>query len=155
MLYRFFYPILMISAGAAAAAVGVTMASAGMSLAVSVMLIVMIAYSIGIEGKLTGDICLHSIICTAGNSAEQLDACLCQRYFSAAAYAAAYEDVHMPFAEKACQSTVAAACSLNDFASRYLFVLNLIDLKGFGMTEVLKYISVFIGNSNFHYIHLP
>ena len=68
----------------------------------------------------------------------------------AAADAAADERVHAVLHQKACQCAVTAAVGVNDFRMSDFAVRSFIKLELFGVAEMLKNLTVFIGNCNFH-----
>ena len=86
----------------------------------------------------------------AGNTGIQLDARFCKRRARTAADAAADKRIHAVLLQKASQCTVAAAVCGRDLCIFNFAVLNLIDLKRFGMAEMLENQSVLIRYRDFH-----
>jgi len=105
---------------------------------------------IGIKVKLTLQQSSYRIIGTADYAAVELNACLSKSSLCAAAYAAADKGIHAPVLEKARKGAVSAAHGIHNFAVLNSPVPYLINLKSFGMSEVLKYLSVVISYCNFH-----
>ena len=121
--------------------------------AVMVML-VMVAFDIGIKGKLSFGKLFGCRVCTAGNAAEHLNACAFERGDCAAADAAANQRLHTQIFQETCQRTMSAAVGAHHFRMDNAAVLDGIELKLFGMAEMLKYLTIFIGRCDFHKNHL-
>ena len=118
--------------------------------AAGVAFAVMVATDIGIVIQVACQECFHSVISIAGNTAVELDAGLGQSHLSAAADAAADQNINAAAKEEACQSTVAAAVGVHDLSGDNSTVFNMVDLKLLGVAEMLENQFVCISNCNFH-----
>ena len=118
--------------------------------AAGVAFTVMVAADVGIVIQVACQECLHSIVSIAGNAAVELDACLSQSHLSAAADAAADQDVNAAAKEEASQGAVAAAVGVHDLGGDDGAVFHIVDLKLLGVTEVLEDQLVCVSNCNLH-----
>ena len=132
----------MMLAAAAVAAAGVTF--------FVVVIAVMAALYAGIESKISGKKCFHSVVRIAGHTAVQLDTCRAECRLRTAADAAADQDFSVQHAQHAGQRAVAAAVGADDLGGNDLSVLNIIDLEKFGMTKMLEDHTVVVCNRDFH-----
>jgi len=126
--------------------VGVT--SAGVSLAV--LMIVMAAHNVGIEAESSCKISVDSHVSTAVYAAEKLNSCLSKSSLGTASDTAADENINAVHCQEACKSAVTASEGGDDFFSDDFIVGNVVNLELFSVTEMLKNLSVFIGNRNTH-----
>lgn len=122
--------------------------------AFAVMVIMMIAVGGAVLRENAGQQLGHGFIGRAGDSGIELDIRVVQRDLRAHADAAADEGIHALRFKEACQRTVAAAHRGHDDA-RQLAVDDFVDLKLLSMAEVLKDLTVFISDSDFHMHHTP
>ena len=97
-------------------------------------------------------ICFYRLIRIAGCACAHLNARIVKSVESAAAKAAADQDLDILSCKKACQSAVSDAVRSDYFAGYDLTVFHFIYLKVLRSSEVLKDVSVFIGCCNFHSI---
>ena len=121
--------------------------SAGMLLS---MMVVVVALYVGIKSKRTAEQCFDCGIRRATNTAVKLDSCLCQCHLCATADAAANKCVNAERGKKSCKCSVTATVGIHYFAAYNFSVLCVINLKLFGMAEVLKDLSVFVSYCNFY-----
>ena len=121
-----------------------------LSAVMAMMLPVVAAHHVGVEGELARQQVGHGLVGAARYPAVEGDSGLGQGGFGSPADAAADEGVHALAPEQAGQSPVAAAAAVQYRAGGHLAVLHLIDLEGLGVTEVLKDLSVVVGNCDFH-----
>ena len=105
------YLNLMTTVGTAVTAAAVV--TAGMSL--TVMMVVVVTLGFGVVIKTVCKEGLHCFICITVNTAEKLDACLCQSHLRTAADAAANEDGCIQCRKKSSQCAVAAAVGIYYF----------------------------------------
>ena len=116
----------------------------------AVFVIVMIAFDLGVEVQF---ICEQSVYCPvarAANSAEKLNACICESHLSTAANPAADQYRYVLLREKSRKCTVTVSVRIHYLGRNDLTVLYRVDLKLIGMSEVLKDLSVIISYCNFH-----
>ena len=118
--------------------------AAGMAFAV------MVAADIGIIVQIACQECFHSVIGITGNTAVELDAGLSQSHLSAAADAAADQDINTAAKQEACQSAVTAAVGIHDLGGYDGAIFNVVDLKLLGMAEMLEDQLICISNCNLH-----
>lgn len=110
----------------------------------------MAAADVGIVAELAEKQRVHRRIRVSADAAVELYARLCKHRLSAAADAAADKSVNAVECQKARQRTVTAAvCADNSLADDFS-VLNIIELELLRVAEVLKNLTVFIGNCDFH-----
>ena len=131
----------------AAIVTAATMVTAGVLLSV---MVVVIAFCIGVIGKGSGDTGSNRIVCISADTAEQLNTCLGKSHLGAAANTSANEDINAEAGKQPCQCAVTASVCVNDLCLYNGIVLDIIHLELCGMAEVLKDISVFISDCNFH-----
>ena len=122
--------------------------------AFAVMVIMMIAVGGAVLRENAGQQLGDGFIGRAGDSGIELDIRVVQRDLRAHADAAADEGIHALRFKEARQRTVAAAHRGHDDA-RQLAVDDFVDLKLLSMAEVLKDLTVFISDSDFHMHHTP
>jgi hypothetical protein len=120
--------------------------------ALAVLVVVVIASDLGIKTQLIGEECVHRFIARAADTAKQLDAGTRKCHLCAASDTAADEYRYVLLREKSCQRTVTATARVDDLGGYYRSVFHRIDFKLFGVSEMLKDLSVFISYCNFHYV---
>ena len=135
-----------------AAAVGSTAMGTA---AVAFFVIVVAAPGIGIEVKLPCQQGFHRLIRVSGDSAEDLDPRLRQSHPGSAADAAADQRHHALLGQQSRQGPMAMAVGLHNPAAHHPVLLHLIELKGLGMAEMLKDLSIQICNRDFHSVNAP
>ena len=123
--------------------------SAGMT-AFAMLMVMMIAADIGVIAKAAGKQRVHRCIRFTGNPAVELDARFRQSDLCAAAYAAADQDVYALLHQKTCQCAVTAAICIDDFRGDDAAIRHVIELELLGVTKVLKNLTVFISDCDFH-----
>ena len=133
-----------------AAVTSAAVIAAGM--AFPMMMVVMIALYIRVELQIAGYKSFHSGICIAGYTAEQPDPGCGQRHLGTAANAAADQHICIQGGEHTGQSAVAAAVGVHHLRCNDLTVLDIINLKLLGVTEVLEDHTVFISDCDSHNI---
>ena len=141
----FFAVVVVISAGVSTFTV--SMAAAGVF---SFSMSVVAAVYVRIVSKSPCKKCQNRFVRVSGNAAVQLDASLCQGILCASADSAADQSIHTVLPQKSCQSAVAAAVGVYDFRRSDLSIFDVIDLKLGSVSKVLKNLSIFISNCNFH-----
>ncbi len=122
------------------------MRAAGVSLLVTVMVIV----CIGVKDEMPSQIIGHSCICITGNTAEQLDASLCKCILCPCANAAAENNVGTMLYKETNQCTVPLTVGRKNLGAYDLVAFRFIKLELSRMTKVLKYLTVFVRNCDFH-----
>ena len=101
--------------------------------------------------ELFGKGTLEGIAATeSADTAVELDARLGQSLLRTAADASANQSVYTVLHQEACQCAVTTAVGVNDFRMSDFTVRSFIKFELFGMAEMLKDLTVFIGNCNFH-----
>ena len=96
----------------------------------------------------------NRIVRAAAGTAVKFNARFCQRPLCAAANPAANKDINLQRLQHAGQSAVSAAVGIHHPAGDKLAVLHLVKLELLRMAKVLKDLSVFVSNRNFHH-HFP
>ena len=84
------------------------------------------------------------------HAAIQFDTRFCQCRLRTAADPSANQNIRAAFHQKTCQRAVPAAAGIHHFRADHLALGHLIDFKLLCMSEMLKDLSVFISNCNFH-----
>ena len=126
------------------------MVSANMTF--TMMVVVMIALDIGIEFQLSFQECCYCCICVTGNSTIQLNTSLGQCHLCTTANATANQHICVQCRENTGQCAMTAAVGVNNLRSNNCAVLYFVDLKLFGVAEVLEDFTVFVGYCDFHNI---
>lgn len=114
------------------------------------LMIVMIAADIRIITQAAGKKSCNCVIRISVAAAVKPDACLRQCVLSAAADAAADQSIDSVLNQKAGKSAMTAAIGIDHFCIGDRSVFHFINLKLFGVSEMLKNFSVFISNCDFH-----
>ena len=116
----------------------------------AVRMVMVVTVNIGIVVQTSAEQCVHRRVSVPADTAVELDARLGQSCLGTAADASADQSVHTVLHQEACQCAVTAAVGINDFRMRDFAVRSFIKLELFGVAEMLKNLTVFIGNCNFH-----
>ena len=116
----------------------------------AVLMVMVIAVNIGIVAQISVEQCAHRRVSVPADTAVELDARFGQSCLRTAADASANQSVHAVLHQEACQCAVTAAVGVNNFRMNDFAVRSLIKLELFGVAEMLKDLTVFIGNCNFH-----
>ena len=118
--------------------------AAGMAFAV------VVAADIGIIVQIACQECFHSVVSVTGNTAVELDAGLSQSHLSAAADAAADQDINTAAKQEACQSAVTAAVGIHDLGGNDVAIFDVVNLELLGVAEMLENQLICVSNCNFH-----
>ena len=121
-------------------------------MAFAMVMVMMVTLDIGIEDQLTFQESCYCCICVAGHTTVQLDASLGQRHLCATADTAADQYICLQCCKNTSQCAMTAAVGVNNLRSNNCTVLYFVDLKLFGVAEVLEDFSVFVGYCDFHNI---
>ena len=116
----------------------------------AVLMIMVVTVNIGIVAQISVEQCAHRSISVPADTAVELDARFGQSCLRTAADASANQSVHAVLYQEACQCAVTAAVGVNDFRMSDFAVHSFIKLELLGVTKMLKDLTVFIGNCNFH-----
>ena len=116
----------------------------------AVRMVMVIAVDVGVVAQISAEQCAHRGVSVPADTAVELDARLGQCCLCTAADASADQSVHTVLHQEACQCAVTTAIGVNDFRMSDFAVRSFIKLELFGMAEMLKDLTVFIGNCNFH-----
>ena len=116
----------------------------------AVRMVMVVTVNIGIVAQISAEQCAHRRISAPADTAVELDTRLGQSCLRTAADASANQSVHAVLHQEACQCAVAAAVGINNFRMNDFAVRSFIKLELFSVTEMLKNLTVFIGNCNFH-----
>lgn len=115
-----------------------------------VVLAMVIALYVGIVCKLACQQCLDSCVCITGNTAEKLDPRILQGHLSAAANAAADENVCIENLQNASQCAMPLTAGTYYLRGDDPAILNLIHLEFAGMAKMLEDLAVIVSNCDFH-----
>ena len=132
-----------------AAMIAAAVVTAGVT-SFAVLMVMEVTVNIGIVAQISAEQCAHRCVSVAADTAVELDACFGQSCLRTAADASADQSVHAVLHQEACQCAVAAAVGINNFRMRDFAVRSFINLELFSVAEMLKNLTVFIGNCNFH-----
>lgn len=113
-------------------------------------MIVMIALYIGIIMKVVGKVCVNCRISVAGNTAKQLNTTFGKCNLCTASDAAADQDIRMQRAENIGKRAVPLTVGVDEAAIHHLTVLNIVNLKLLGMSEILINVAIFVCYCNSH-----
>ena len=116
----------------------------------AVLVVMVVTVNIGIVAQISVEQCAHRRISVPADTAVELDARLGQCCLRTAADASADQSVYTVLHQEACQRAVTTAVGINDFRMDDFAVHSFIKLEMFGVAEMLKDLTVFIGNCNFH-----
>ena len=134
-----------------AAVVTIPMTAAVVALTV---VVVVGANRVGVIIQAPGQQGVHLGVGVAGGAGEKLDARLGQGVAGSAADAPADESLHPVGSQEAGQGPVAAAIGVYHLGGHDLPILHLVNLELLRVSEVLKYLTIFISNRKFHLISL-
>ena len=113
-------------------------------------MVMMIAMDIGIIPQISTQQRRNRLVRTAADAAVEGNAHVSQRRLCSAADAAADQCGNSVLHQESGQCAVTAAIGVNDFRMSDFTVRSFIKFELFGMAEMLKDLTVFIGNCNFH-----
>ena len=116
----------------------------------AVLMVMVVTVNIGIVAQTSVEQCAHRRVSVPADTAVELDARLGQCCLRTAADASADQSVYTVLHQESCQCAVAAAVGVNDFRMSDFTVRSFIQFELFGMAEMLKDLTVFIGNCNFY-----
>ena len=116
----------------------------------AVLVVMVVTVNVGIVAQISVEQCAHRSISVPADTAVELDTRFGQSCLRTAADASANQSVHAVLHQEACQCAVTAAVGVNDFRMSDFAVHSFLKLELLGVTEVLKDLTVFIGNCNFH-----
>ena len=116
----------------------------------AVRMVMVVTVNIGIVVQTSAEQCVHRCVSVPADTAVELDTRLGQSRLGTAADASANQSVHTVLHQEACQCAVTAAVGINDLRMRDFAVRSFIKLELFSVTEMLKNLTVSIGNCNFH-----
>ena len=115
-----------------------------------VLMAMVVTVNIGIVAQISAEQCAHRCVSVPADTAVELDARFGQSCLRTAADASANQSVHAVLHQEACQCAVTAAVGVNDFRMDDFAVRSFINLELLGVAEMLKDLTVLIGNCNFH-----
>ena len=116
----------------------------------AVLMVMVVTVNIGIVAQISAEQCVHRCVSVPADTAVELDTRLGQSCLRTAADASANQSVHAVLHQEACQCAVTAAVGVNDFRMDDFAVRSFINLELLGVAEMLKDLTVFIGNCNFN-----
>ncbi len=116
----------------------------------AVLMVMVVTVNIGIVAQISAEQCAHRCVSVPADTAIELDTRLGQSCLRTAADASADQSVYTVLHQEACQCAVTTAIGVNDFRMDDFAVRSFIKLELFGVAEMLKNLTVFIGNCNFH-----
>ena len=116
----------------------------------AVLVVMVITVNIGIMAQISAEQCAHRRVSVPADTAVELDARFGQSCLRTAADASANQSVHTVLHQEACQRAVTTAVGINDFCMDDFAVHSFIKLELFSVAEMLKDLTAFIGNCNFH-----
>ena len=117
---------------------------------VAVLVIVVVALDVRIIAEIVRKIRLDCCVARTADTAVELDARLRKSHLCATADPAADQYRYILLCEKSRKRTVTATVRIHDRCGNNLTVLDCVDLELLGVTEMLKDLSVFVSNCNFH-----
>ena len=132
-----------------AAMLAAAVVTAGVT-SLAVRMVMVVTVNIGIVVQTSAEQSLHRCVSVPADTAVELDARFGQSCLRTAADASANQSVHTVLHQEACQCAVTAAVGINDFRMDDFAVRSFINLELFSVAEMLKNLTVFIGNCNFH-----
>ena len=116
----------------------------------AVLVVMVVTVNIRIVAQTSVEQCAHRCISVPADTAVELDTCFGECCLRTAADASADQSVYTVLHQEACQCAVTTAIGVNDFRMSDFTVRSFIKFELFGMAEMLKDLTVFIGNCNFH-----
>ena len=132
-----------------AAMIAAAVVTAGVT-SFAVRMVMVVTVNIGIVVQTSAEQCVHRCVSVPADTAVELDTRLGQSCLRTAADASANQSVHTALHQEAGQCAVTAAVGVNDFRMSDFAVRSFINLELFSVAEMLKNLTVFIGNCNFH-----
>ena len=132
-----------------AAVLAAAVVTAGVT-SLAVLMVMVVTVNIGIVAQISAEQCTHCRISVPADTAVELDARFGECCLRTSTDASANQSVHTVLHQEACQCAVTAAVGVNDFRMDDFSVRSFIKLELFGVAEMLKNLTVFIGNCNFH-----
>ena len=118
--------------------------------AVAFTVVMMIAAEIRICIKGACKECCYRLICVAGNASVKLDACSRKAVLCSRSDAAAKKHVNPQILKHPCKGAVALTVGVNHLRGSDHPVCHIIYFKKLRMTEMLKYLSVFVSYADSH-----
>ena len=112
----------------------------------AVLMVMVITMNIGVIAQISAEQCAYRCISVPADTAVELDPRFGECCLSTAADASANQSVHAVLHQEACQCAVTAAVGINNFHMSDFAVHSFIKLELFGVAEMLKNLTVFIGN---------
>ena len=116
----------------------------------AMLVVIVVTVNIGIMAQISAEQCVHRCFSVPADTAVELDARFGQSRLRTAADASANQSVHAVLHQEACQCAVTAAVGVNDFRMNDFAVRSFIKLELFSVAEMLKNLTIFIGNCNFY-----
>ena len=114
------------------------------------MVVVMITPNIGVEVQFACYQCFCCCISVAGNTAKQLNTTFGKCHLGTAPDTAADQNIRIQRMEKFGKRTVSLTVCVDDTTLHYLTVLNIVNLKLLGMSEMLINVAIFVCYCNSH-----
>ena len=118
----------------------------------AVLVIMVVTVNIGIVAQISAEQCAHRRVSVPADTAVELDARFGECCLRTAADAPADQSVHAVLHQEACQCAVTAAVGVNNFRMDDFAVRSFIKLELFGVAEMLKNLTVFIGESPLQFL---
>ena len=116
----------------------------------AVRMVMVVTVNIGVVAQISAEQCAHRHVSVPADTAVEIDTRFGECCLRTAADASANQSVHAVLHQKACQCAVTAAVGVNDFRMNDFAVLSFIKLELFSVAEMLKNLTVFLGNCNCH-----
>ena len=111
----------------------------------AVLVVMVVTVNIGIVAQTSAEQCAHRRVSVPADTSVELDTRLGQSCLRTTADASADQSVHAVLHQEACQCAVTAAVGVNDFLTDDFAVRSFVKLELFGVAEMLKNLTVFIG----------
>jgi hypothetical protein len=152
MEFLVYCPILFVTAMAAAAVCTAAMVTASV---VSCAVLMVTAIGVGVVAEIACNKSFNRLIAISAYTAQKLDARTGKCHLGTTSDASANQHVCTKRQENGCERAMSLTVGANngavcDFSVRYGVYLKLL-----GMSEVLKNLSVFVSNCNFHVVISP
>ena len=132
-----------------AAVLAAAVVTAGVT-SLAVLMVMVVTVNIGIVAQTSVEQCTHRRISVPTDTAVELDTRFGECCLRTSTDASANQSVHTVLHQEACQCAVTTAVGVNDFRMSDFSVHSFIKLELLCVTEMLKDLTVFIGNCNFH-----
>ena len=130
----------------------VMMAVTAAAVAFAVLMIVVITLDVGIVGKSSFCKSFYRLVSASARTAVQPDSCFSESILSAHADATADKSINILILQKSGKRAVTASVCINNLLFCDLSIFYIVNFKLLGMTEMLKYLTIFISNCNSHLI---